>query len=110
MSDVPPLYMESTSLGCHKREAKDAPPCGALAQYHIFWTPDMEDSLACEDHALEAIEVWKPWRIHKISPPCMTPSPPARFLSHENICILPGKFDPVSQQAIAEHLMYGSNR
>lgn len=61
--------------------------CGALATYHLLWTSDGDCSPACEEHALEAIRIWRPVQVHKIAPACV--SPQGAWDLEEKRCVVP---------------------
>lgn len=51
----------------------DPPVCPELSAWHIVWTPDMENSLACEKHAQEAAGRWTWYDRHPLTEVCTMP-------------------------------------
>lgn len=53
--------------------------CGAPATWHIFWTLDGENGLACERHADEADQRWTRYDRHPVCGTCNLPGSEVRW-------------------------------
>lgn len=47
--------------------------CGKPAAWHVIWTPDGENSTACEEHAAEAQQRWTAYDRHPFGGVCIMP-------------------------------------
>ena len=71
MSAIPPLGDIAPGLECSRWMGNHN--CGRAGIWHIFWTADGENSIACDAHMLEALERWAPVTSHLYDPICSIP-------------------------------------
>lgn len=70
---------------------EDEEHCGEPAVAHAFWNDDAppDNSYVCAVHKEEAVEVYRPWRMHDLGNDCGMPG--AKFFSEENVCRYDGE-------------------
>lgn len=98
----PPIGGVAPPLQCNRIVTGDLDGrgyCGRPATWHIMWTADCENGLACDEHAQEAREWWAFYAIHEYEPACSMSDFGALYYHDLNRCIIPG--DP-SLEAAAE--------
>lgn len=91
MSMQPPLGQVAPPLQCNRlmSGAFDAPEpdyCGKPAKWHIIWTSDGENGIACDEHADEARRLWVYFGLHAYEPVCSIRG--ARYLPDEDRCVV----------------------
>lgn len=76
--------------------------CGREATWHIMWTADMENGLACDEHAQEARELWVFYAIHEYESACSMADMGAMYFHDINRCLLPGDLREIKAAAEKE--------
>ena len=66
------------------------PICGAVATWHIIWTPDTENGMACDRH-MPAVRGFAYYAVHPHGPACGRPG--SRYFHDENVCRWPDDSD-----------------
>lgn len=86
----PPLGGAAPPLQCNRalEGPLDNPTryCGKPGTWHIIWTADCENGIACDEHYAEAKSRWVFYAAHPYEPVCSMPG--AVFLVDENRCVV----------------------
>lgn len=97
MSITPPLgdhIPNHEAARLCSREVEDG-LCDRPAVVHIIWTPDVENSAACAEHAAEARRKHAFVGFHRYETPCsLTRTGRSRWLAAEDRCVLLDEDDP----------------
>jgi hypothetical protein len=91
-------------LGDHHPDREAARLCGCEVEHglcdrpaiiHIIWTPDVENSPACAEHAAEVRREYAFVGFHRYEHPCsMTRTGRSQWLSGDDRCVLVDEDDP----------------
>jgi hypothetical protein len=84
---LPPLGGSAPALFCSYGLG---PHCREFAAWHIIWTPQGDNGLACDQHKAETDRRWAYWTAHRYEPVCSTDG--ARFIIPDDgpsYCFLP---------------------
>lgn len=84
MSALPPLFGVAPPLACSYWLGDRN--CGKPGTWHIMWTEDLENGIACDEHFAEVRERWCYYAIHEYRPDCSMPG--ALYHRDENICVV----------------------
>ena len=88
MGQAPPLQCNRLMSGDHQYATIDPPSglphCGQPATWHIMWTADLDNGLACVEHMEEARRKWTYYAAHPYEPTCSMPG--AFFVDELNQC------------------------
>lgn len=98
----PPIGGVAPPLQCNRlfnNDFRHPVYCGKPATWHIMWTADLENGIACDEHAQEARERWVFYAIHEYEPACSMADFGAVYVHAINRCVIDG--DP-SLEAAAE--------
>lgn len=60
--------------------------CGKDATWHVIWTSDLENGLACDEHMDEIRRRWMFFAVHPYEPTCSMPD--AVYVYDENRCVI----------------------
>lgn len=85
---MPPLGGHAPPLQCNRllRWPDESSKCGRPATFHIVWTADLENGLACDEHMAEAKTKWCFFAVHLYRMECSMPG--AIYLHEENVCVV----------------------
>lgn len=89
---TPPLYEEAPPFICSRRigtgPTPDEPPvyCGKPATWHIIWTLEGDNSIACDEHADSARANWVFAGMHPYSEVCSMPG--SRWVPELDRCVV----------------------
>lgn len=86
VSALPPLGDIAPPLQCNRllEWPDQASRCGKPATWHVIWTSDMENGLACDEHYDEARSTWAYFAVHPYRMECSMPG--AVYVHAENVC------------------------
>jgi hypothetical protein len=68
--------------------------CGKPAAWHIIWDTTQENSVACDQHATEALHPWHALQIHPLQPDCTMPG--SVWIEQERRCVWDGNAVPIT--------------
>jgi hypothetical protein len=86
---LPPIGGHAPALQCNRLTGGtfDQPDyCGRPGTWHIIWTADAENGIACDEHADEARRLWVYFGLHAYDPVCSMPG--ATYLPDEDRCVI----------------------
>lgn len=85
----PPLGGVAPPLQCNRilnDDLEHPDHCGKPGKWHIIWTADTENGIACDEHADEARRRWVYFGMHPYDPVCSMPG--AMYLVAEDRCVV----------------------
>lgn len=98
----PPLMGVAPPLQCNRvTGAHDGEYCGREGKWHIIWTADCENGIACDEHADEAKRLWVYFGLHPYEMACSMPG--SRYFADIDKCLPLGE-EPALEVQVAQEV------